>query len=231
MIDISPAVKELELAYTGELVRKALINALNSLNGALTTDDTVKVWQLFEHFRSGYIGYYPIFETTIDPFSNHPVRSDALYNYFGDLKSLLGEVEDIDVDTLIPWRDTATDVEVMDALDVTYYDIFDRIDEINGMGGGPVADITKYTNEIRNAPRGEIVRDSIINALNKMNVERHPIQLPELLSVFQEAKINGTPIYDPAPTPDSTRAVESKGVYDTVHDIELLLDEINGEVV
>lgn len=94
-----------------------------------------------------------------------------------------------------------------------------------------MANIDSSISIIRNARRGEEVRDAIINAMNLMNQENHSLTVYEVQSYISQGNIFGFQLFEDAPTANSLRAVTSRGLFNILTQIETVLDRINGEVV
>lgn len=101
-----------------------------------------------------------------------------------------------------------------------------------------MANIATYIAQIQTAARGEEVRDSIVNALNRINNDVESVvpggsgnlDTAALFDIFDTGKIGSADVYDSVPKQGSKRAVESGGLYTVLGNIETLLDRINGEV-
>lgn len=94
-----------------------------------------------------------------------------------------------------------------------------------------MADISKENYVIRNGVRGEEVRDAIVSALNKMNEENYPVSPEEVRDAMHTGVLRGHQLYDAWPNYGSKSAVQSRGLYGFVLEIERMADIIlYGEV-
>lgn len=101
-----------------------------------------------------------------------------------------------------------------------------------------MADISRFTDQIKSAPRGEVVRDSIIGAIKEMatkgitasTISGQPVSrfctYKECVQAFITGKLKGKKLYDEKPLSDSDKTVESKGIYTVFKNIHKDLNNI-----
>ncbi len=101
-----------------------------------------------------------------------------------------------------------------------------------------MADISRFTDQIQNAPRGEVVRDSIIGSIKEMatkgitakQLSGQPVTkfctFKECSKAFITGKLKGRKLYDDKPYVNSKKTVESKGLYNIFKDIHQGLNKI-----
>lgn len=105
-----------------------------------------------------------------------------------------------------------------------------------------MADIKNYTDKIRNkkVTRGEIIRDSVIDALKAMGrngVDAQSLRgqkfsyfcsYKDFIKAFITGKIAGKEVFDKEPTPGSNKTVSSGGLYKVHKDLNDKVNDILG---
>lgn len=92
-----------------------------------------------------------------------------------------------------------------------------------------MADISKENYIIRNAVRGEEVRDAIISVITKLNEENFPISAEDIRDILSTGLFKDHQLYDWMPEYGSFSAVTSRGLHSWTLEIDRILDIINGE--